>query len=122
MDVLTSRITSPADAARVGVTKSFSLKWTHNDFGGSGVKDVQIVWSKDGGPTQTLGTEYGGDAELFPAGTLSTTFVPSGRGIYSFYTIATDKAGNVEEFSGFDITVTAVQTEPASADHWRRLE
>ncbi|MBN1868337.1 hypothetical protein JW916_13710, partial [Candidatus Sumerlaeota bacterium] len=86
-----SAVTHPSGATNHAV---FPIEWTATDPGGtsaSGVRSVSVFWSKDGGPYQQLGSwEDGAPQVFFDART------HGGDGVYAFYSLAADRAGNVE--------------------------
>ncbi|MBN1517895.1 laminin G domain-containing protein, partial [Candidatus Sumerlaeota bacterium] len=81
-----------------------TLSWTSSDIG-SGVASVELFYIANGGSAVSIGT-YGA--------TGSTTFtLPSvDGGVYNFYSIATDAAGNVEA-SGDDNEVGNIVVVPS---------
>ncbi len=97
---------------------SFTVSWTATDPVASGtasdVANTRVYWRRNSGVYQLLGT-YG-------VGTTSVSFDPSthgGNGTYSFYTIATDNAGNVETAPATADAQTNVS--PTGINDWNRL-
>ncbi|MCX7016360.1 MAG: hypothetical protein NTW86_28025, partial [Candidatus Sumerlaeota bacterium] len=78
----------------------------------SGVQSVSVYWNRNGGAYTALGT--------FSAGTTSAPFdadAHGGLGVYGFYSVATDQAGNVETPpAGNDVAVTVAESSVTS---WR---
>jgi hypothetical protein len=70
---------------------SFTVSWSGQDnTGGSGIASYQVYYSVDGGPFTAAAT--------FPASTTSAPFQGALYGhTYSFYSVATDNAGNVQD-------------------------
>lgn len=67
---------------------TFTISWTADDApNGSGLKNVDLYVSEDGGDFRSVPTENGSN---------SLTFFGNWGRHYRFYTIATDNAGNVE--------------------------
>lgn len=94
-----------------------SIDWLSDDLGGyaSGVQSVSIYWNKNGGAHQLLGT--------YPATITSTDFdtLPyGGAGIYGFYSVAQDTAGNIESESGSNDIEVTVQF-PSAVEDWQKL-
>jgi hypothetical protein len=93
----TVEITNPADLAAptssvdplpVTSTIVFTVSWTGDDYGGSGIDFYDVYVSTGGGPFEAWKTGFSGAQARF-TGTVGTT--------YGFYSIATDKAGNRQE-------------------------
>lgn len=78
-----------------------NVAWTTSDAG-TGVKSIKIYYRKDRGAWILHGT-YTPPANYFPLDTGTGT-----KGVYDFYSIAEDNAGNIEDppaGNGFDSTV-----------------
>lgn len=105
-----SQVTAPN-----GVTSNslLTVQWTAADIrsGTFGLKNVEVLWSKGSGPWTSLGT-YTPDVTSVPFDTATH----GGPGTYLFFSIATDKAGNVESWpAGADVTVTVDKTAPTGS-------
>lgn len=83
-------------------TLTFEVPFTANDTGGSGVKEVKFFYSQDSSGWTSFGK--------FSASPISFTAPTDGN--YSFRTIATDNAGNVEFKVGAGEGATLVDTMP----------
>ncbi len=106
-----SEVTSPSGISHQTV---LTVHWTSSDPGTypSGVDSVSVYWKLDSGSWAFFGT--------YPAGTNSTSFDTStySDGNYSFYSVATDVAGNVEDTpTTGDVTVT-VNNRPIQVKEW----
>lgn len=90
-------------------TASFPLTWSGGDVpGGSGLAGFSVYVSTDGGPPTPLAIDT-----LDQSGTV----VAQAGSVYSFYSVATDHAGNVEDVPGEADAVTVVpivELDPAS--------
>lgn len=95
-----SEVTAPD-----GITSNplVMVEWTGSDQGilASGIDHIRIYWNKDDGPYQILGA-WSDDTKEAPFDIMSK----GGYGVYGFYSVAMDKAGNREDAPGEpDITV-----------------
>ncbi len=106
----TSRVT-PLPAYESSAT--FNLSWSGSDPGGSGVATFDIYVSDNGGAYS-----------LFKSAT--TSFTAAFNGVdghtYSFYSVATDNAGNIESKTPIAEGTTLVDTTPppAALRRWLR--
>jgi hypothetical protein len=104
----TSAATSPQRSSSPGFTVSYTAS---DNNGGSGLATVDL-YAK--GPTDSGYTEVATDSTPSSSGSLSYT-ATEGDGSYSFYAIATDKAGNVQATpANADTTTLLDTTAPAS--------
>ena len=102
---------SSCSSPGIATSAPFDVPYTALDNGPAGLDRVAL-WFKLGSGTWQ---EYTGDYGTSPLGVIS--FNPPGglEGTYSLYTIATDKAGNVEASPGaIDATAVYDQTPPES--------
>ena len=99
----TASPTSSIDALPTEVRSvSFDVSWSGSDDGGSGAAFYDVYVSDNGGPET-----------LWLAGTPDTTstFVGEPMHTYSFYSIARDNAGHIEQIpQEFDASTTVVAT------------
>jgi len=106
----TAAPTSSADALPAFRLGTFVVTATAND-GGSGVDSVDLYFNVNGGAWTVLGTDA--------ASPWSFTVDPSalgGDGLYAFYTVARDAAGNAESKAATQEASTRVDTtDPASS-------
>ncbi|HUT04124.1 MAG TPA: PQQ-binding-like beta-propeller repeat protein [bacterium] len=96
----------------IATSAPFDVPYIAIDNGPAGLDKVALWFKLDSGTWQ----EYTGDYGTSPLGAIS--FDPPGgfQGSYSLYTIATDKAGNVEARPGkIDATAVYDQTPPESS-------
>ena len=84
---------------------SFEVSWTSDDAG-SGVNHVNLYYQYGGGGQYA---QFGGD---LPEDGSTTFTCPGGEGLYSFYTRATDNAGNVEDAPATPDAETLVDATP----------
>jgi hypothetical protein len=86
---------------------TFDISFTATDnMGGSGVAFVNLYWKSSSTPTWS---NYGAYA------TSPITFTALGGGSYSFFTIATDNAGNMEPMKSTAEATTLIDTGPPVA-------
>ncbi len=103
---------SQATSPKITNKSSFYIYFTSSDSL-SGVDTVNLWFRKDGGPRQ-LGKLNITSPYLFN--------VTLGQGVYDFYTIATDKAGNSEEvYTGSDATTKVDWTSPTSPQNLQAI-
>ena len=100
-----SEITLPLTGATVQ-TAAFTLEWTSSDAGGTGVKEVEVFFRKQGDAVyNSLG--------VFAAAVQSVVFdtdANGGNGVYEFYSIALDILGNQEQTPAQVDTIVTVNT------------
>jgi hypothetical protein len=103
-----SSATAPAQSA----TAAVSVAYTAADEGGSALSRVDL-YAK--GPGQSSYSKVASDTSGAGSGSFSFT-AESGDGTYSFYTVATDKAGNAESApASADATTLVDTTAPTSS-------
>jgi hypothetical protein len=85
------------------VESFFDVSYSADDGAGSGVASVELFYQIDGGGYLSYGTFTSSPVEDFPTGV---------DGVYDFYTVATDNAGNVEDPPGTPDGTMTVDTQP----------
>jgi peptidoglycan/xylan/chitin deacetylase (PgdA/CDA1 family) len=100
----TSKASSPASTKSKAMTISYTAA---DNEGGSGLAEVELFAEAPGQSTYTL---VAFDTTGATSGTLPHT-ASAGDGTYRFYTIATDKAGNVQATPATPDTVTLLDTK-----------
>ena len=104
-----SSATSIATASTTGLTVSYTASDTGS--GASGVATVDLYAKAPG-----AGAYVKVATDSAPGGSGSISFIAAqGDGIYSFYTVATDKAGNVEAPPSVPDSTTTVDTTPPAS-------
>ncbi len=106
-----SQVTEPAGST---ANTLLTVKWTASDGLGdvSGIDYVEIYWNKDSGAYSLLGTYSSGETEVS-----FDTSLHGGYGIYGFYSIAKDKAGNKESAPiGNDVQIDV--SENSGISNW----
>jgi hypothetical protein len=114
--------TNPVSAATAGSatvtnTSPFTINYTASDASpGSGLDKVELFVKRPGDSGYSLAL-----TDSTPSASESFTYTPAaGEGTYSFYTRATDQAGNVEVPPGApdaQVTVLLDQTAPVTTDN-----
>jgi len=100
-------------------TRSFSVTCSgQDDASGSGFRSLSLFFRVDGGP-------WTGHPGVYPTGPIG--FVAQSDGVYDFYTVATDEAGNTEAApvtpdasTVVDTVVPVVTIDSPAADDWLR--
>jgi hypothetical protein len=82
---------------------SFRVNWTGSDGAGSGLKQAELYYRKDGGAWKRYLTKFI---------TSPITFIHSGDGLYEFYTVGTDNASNLEVPPATPDASTTVEATP----------
>ncbi len=104
--------TSNASSPALSASTSFSVSYTAADnSGGSGLAKVDLYAKA---PGQSSYTKVASDTSGNPSGSFSYT-AAAGDGSYSFYTLATDKAGNVQAVPGTPNATTLLDTAPPTS-------
>lgn len=83
--------------------RTFPVGFTYGDGNGTGVQNVSLYFRSDGGAWTKYGT-------VNVSGVGSFSFTAGTDGTYEFYTIATDKAGNVQAAPAGNNTWTILDT------------
>jgi len=110
-----SEVTSPT-VSLVQMSPIIEIEYTSSDFG-SGVESVELFYrfTSSKGPAYTSGGTFTSSPIMF-----DTTAIGS-SGVFDFYTLATDFAGNTEAVPGSpDVTINFNNT--SSVDEWQNLE
>jgi Bacterial Ig-like domain len=105
VDTLTPK--SQASSPATSNTKTFTVGYTATEAG-SGLEQVEL-WAKKPGDSGYSKA----DTDTTPDETRSFSYTAGADGEYRFYTLAYDKAGNVENVSGVVDTITIVTTVAA---------
>jgi chitodextrinase len=104
--------TSSASSSPYSASESFPVSYTAADnAGGSGLARVDLYAKA---PGQTTYSEVASVTGNSPSGSFSYT-ATAGDGAYSFYTIATDRAGNVQATPTGPTTTTTLDTTPPTS-------
>ncbi len=103
--------TSAASSPATTNSTSFSVSYTASDSGGSGLAEVDLYAQA---PGQSSYSKVASDTSGSSSGSFSYT-ATAGQGTYSFYTIATDEAGNSETAPSSPETTTLLDTTPPTS-------
>ncbi len=105
--VYTAPPTSTVTALPQYETKtSFTVSWSGTDTGGPGIASYSVFFSTNGGAYTAFQTN---------TTKTSATFTGASGNTYSFYSVATDKAGNVQATPTKAQTSTSVYTVPPTS-------
>jgi hypothetical protein len=104
----TSSASSPALSASTSLTVSYTAS---DNVGGSGLAEVDLYAQA---PGQSVYTKVASDTSGSSSGSFAYT-AAAGDGSYAFYTVATDKAGNVQAAPASPNTTTLVDTAPPAS-------
>jgi parallel beta-helix repeat protein len=109
----TAAPTSKASSAQYATSTTIPVSYTASDnSGGSGLAEVDLYVK---GPSDSGYTKAASTTTPGPSGTLAYT-ATEGDGAYSFYTLATDQAGNTQPTpTGANTTTQLDTTPPASS-------
>jgi len=108
----TTAPTSSASSPSLTNSSSISVSYTASDGSGSGVARVDLYAQA---PGQSGYTEVASDTSGSGAGSFTYT-ASAGDGTYSFYTLATDKAGNAQATPSSAQTTTQLDTTAPSSN------
>lgn len=111
----TSQVLSPNGTT---TTTLLLLEWSASDIGmeSSGIDFVKIYWKKDTGSFALYGT--------YPSSITNVSFDTSshgGDGVYEFYSIAYDKAGNIEDAPTVS-DVSVIVSSSTGIEDWKILK
>ena len=97
-------------------TQGVNLTCTANDVGGSGVAYVQVFYRKGTTGSFSAYVTNANPSGQWAPGTIHVdlTALGLGDGLYQFYTVATDRAGNVETKSTADKSTTWDRSAPTT--------
>jgi peptidoglycan/xylan/chitin deacetylase (PgdA/CDA1 family) len=102
---------SSASVPAISGSTSISVSYTATDSGGSGLARVDLYAQA---PDQTGYTKVASDTSGSSLGSFSYT-VAAGEGSYSFYTLATDRAGNVQAAPATSNVTTLFDATPPTS-------